>query len=108
MRGQGFTTLPKHGRKPRVAAGRQGMLSKIEALLASAGRPWGYLDDMVARMLGEKRPVEWLDDAQVRQLMQMLIMDAKRHGRLCCNRRSSRITPRCRRCYQSLCSRLPA
>ncbi|MBG6243045.1 MAG: regulatory protein GemA [Candidatus Symbiopectobacterium sp. Dall1.0] len=81
MRRQGFTTLPKQGRKPRVATGRQGMLSKIEALLASAGRLWGYLDGMIARMLGEKKPVEWLDDAQVRRLMQMLIMDAKRHGR---------------------------
>lgn len=36
MRRQGFTTLPRHGRKPHVAAGRQGMLSKTEALLASA------------------------------------------------------------------------
>ncbi|MGL9773812.1 MAG: phage protein GemA/Gp16 family protein [Sodalis sp. (in: enterobacteria)] len=54
MRSQGFTTLPKQGRKPRVAAGRQGMLSKIVALLASAGRPWDYLNGMIARMLGKK------------------------------------------------------
>lgn len=82
MRSQGFTTLLQQGCKPRVAAGRQGMLNKIEALLASAGRPWGSLDGMIARMLGGKKPVEWLDDAQVCRLMQMLIMDAKRHGRL--------------------------
>ncbi|MGL9772865.1 MAG: phage protein GemA/Gp16 family protein [Sodalis sp. (in: enterobacteria)] len=56
MRSQGFTTSPKQGRKPRVAARRQGMLSEIKALLASAGRPWGYLNGMIARMLGEKSP----------------------------------------------------
>ncbi|MGL9773159.1 MAG: phage protein GemA/Gp16 family protein [Sodalis sp. (in: enterobacteria)] len=56
MRSQGFTTLPKQGLKPRAAAGRQGMLSKIGALLvlASTGRPWGYLNGMIARMLGKK------------------------------------------------------
>lgn len=58
------------------------MLSKIEALLAEAGRPWSYLEGIVERMLGEKKPVEWLNDDQVRKLMQMLIVDAKRHGRL--------------------------
>ncbi|EIR0331078.1 DUF1018 domain-containing protein, partial [Salmonella enterica subsp. enterica serovar Give] len=55
---------------------------KIEALLAEAGRPWGYLDGIVERMLGEKKPVEWLDDEQIYKVMQMLIVDAARHGRL--------------------------
>lgn len=81
MRTQGFA-LSSRGRRPRVATGRKAMLSKIEAMLAEAGRPWGYLDGMVERMLGEKKPVEWLNDDQVRKLMQMLIVDAKRHGRL--------------------------
>lgn len=82
MRTQGFAPSSRHGRRPRVAAGRRGMLSKIEAMLAEAGRPWGYLESMVERMLGEKKPVEWLNDDQVRKLMQMLIVDARRHGRL--------------------------
>ncbi|ATF95176.1 gp16 family protein [Cedecea neteri] len=81
MRTQGFAPS-SHGRRPRVATGRRAMLGKIEALLAEAGRPWAYLDGMVFRMLGEKKPVEWLNDDQVRKLMQMLIVDAKRHGRL--------------------------
>lgn len=82
MRDAGFTPSASYGRRPRVAAGRKGMLSKIEALLAEAGRPWGYLDGVTERMLGEKKPLEWLSDDQVRQVMQMLIVDAKRHGRL--------------------------
>lgn len=82
MRSAGFTPSASHGRRPRVASGRKGMLSKIEALLAEAGRPWSYLDGVIERMLGEKKPVEWLNDDQVRQVMQMLIVDAKRHGRL--------------------------
>lgn len=81
MRTQGFAPSYR-GRRPRVATGRKAMLGKIEAMLAEADRPWGYLDGMVERMLGEKKPVEWLNDDQVRKLMQMLIVDAKRHGRL--------------------------
>jgi len=82
MRSVGFTPSASHGRRPRVASGRKGMLSKIEALLAEAGRSWSYLDGVIERMLGEKKPVEWLNDDQVRKVMQMLIVDAKRHGRL--------------------------
>ena len=81
MRTVGFAPSSR-GHRPRVASGRQAMLSKIEAMLAEAGRPWSYLDSIVERMLGEKKPVEWLNDDQVRKLMQMLIVDAKRHGRL--------------------------
>lgn len=81
IRTQGFAPSSR-GRRPRVATGRKAMLSKIEALLAEAGRPWGYLDGIVERMLGEKKPIEWLNDDQVRKLMQMLIVEAKRHGRL--------------------------
>ncbi|MGK0706495.1 gp16 family protein [Yokenella regensburgei] len=81
MRTQGFAPSSR-GRRPRVAAGRKAMLSKIEAMLAEANRPWAYLDGVIERMLGEKKPVEWLNDDQVRKLMQMLIVDARRHGRL--------------------------
>ncbi|EBR9919311.1 regulatory protein GemA [Salmonella enterica] len=81
MRTQGFAPSSR-GRRPRVATGRKAILSKIEALLADAGRPWGYLDGITERMLGEKKPVEWLDDEQIYKVMQMLIVDAARHGRL--------------------------
>lgn len=81
MRAQGFAPSSR-GRRPRVATGRKAILSKIEALLADAGRPWGYLDGITERMLGEKKPVEWLNDEQLYKVMQMLIVDAARHGRL--------------------------
>ena len=81
MRTQGFAPSSR-GRRPRVATGRKAMLGKIEAMLAEASRPWSYLDGIVERMLGEAKPLEWLNDDQVRKLMQMLIVDAKRHGRL--------------------------
>ncbi|EDE8444873.1 DUF1018 domain-containing protein [Salmonella enterica subsp. enterica serovar Pomona] len=81
MRTQGFAPSSR-GRRPRVATGRKAILSKIEALLADAGRPWGYLDGITERMLGEKKPVEWLNDEQIYKVMQMLIVDAARHGRL--------------------------
>ncbi|PII53763.1 hypothetical protein BMF90_07475 [Serratia sp. OLHL2] len=82
MRAQGFAPLARHGKKPNVAAGRKAMVSKIEAILAEAGRPWSYLDGIIKRMLGEVKPLAWLNDDQVRKVLQMLIIDAKRHGRL--------------------------
>jgi len=82
MRTQGFTPLARHGKKPNVAAGRKAMVSKIEAILAEADRPWSYLDGIIKRMLGEVKPLAWLNDDQVRKVLQMLIIDAKRHGRL--------------------------
>lgn len=82
MRSQGFTSVAGHGKKPNVAAGRKAMVSKIEAMLAEAGRPWGYVDTLVERMIGERKPLEWLNDDQVRTVMQILIVDARRHGRL--------------------------
>lgn len=81
MREQGFTPVKQTGRRPNVAVGRKGMVKKIEAMLAEADRPWSYLDGITERMLGEKKPLEWLNDDQVRKVMQMLIVEAKRHGR---------------------------
>jgi len=57
MRTQRFPPSSR-GRRPSVAAGRKAMLSKIVAMLAEAGRLWRYLDSIVERMLGEKKPVE--------------------------------------------------
>nr|WP_237162961.1 regulatory protein GemA [Serratia symbiotica] len=82
MRSQGFAPVASHGKKPNVAAGRKAMVSKMEALLAEANRPWSYLDGIIKRMLGEVKPLAWLNDEQVRKVLQMLIIDAKRHGRL--------------------------
>lgn len=58
LRAQGVVPVPGKGRRPSVAVGCKGMLSKIEALLAEAGHPLAYLHGGVERMLGEKKPVE--------------------------------------------------
>ena len=67
--------------KPRPARSRKMVMSKVEALLAEAKRPWQYADSMALRMFRVMR-VEWLDDDQLQRLMQALIIDAQRHGRL--------------------------
>lgn len=78
----GFVPKPakKAGRKaPRPPATRQVVMSKVEALLADAGRPWAYADGMARHMFQVER-VDWLDDDKLQRLMQALIIDARRHG----------------------------
>lgn len=71
----------KQGRKrPNVKTSRQRMLSKIEAQLAAAGRPWAYADAMALRMCRVER-VEWCDETQLQKLIVALNYDAERHGR---------------------------
>lgn len=72
MRTRGFAPSSR-GRRPRVASGRKAMLNKIEVLLAETGRSWTYLDGIVLQMLGENKPVEWLNDDQVRMTCSPLI-----------------------------------
>ncbi|GKW40716.1 GemA protein [Pectobacterium carotovorum subsp. carotovorum] len=67
----------KHGRKPSVPASKKTVLSKVEALLADASRPWQYAETMAQNMFGV-RYVDWLDIQQLTKLMQALIIDAKR------------------------------
>ncbi len=72
---------PKGRARPNPAASRTTVMSKVEAMLAEAGRAWEYADGMAAKMFKVER-VEWLDDSQLYRLMQALIIDADRHGRL--------------------------
>jgi len=39
------TAAARHGKKPSVAGEKKRLVDKIEALLADARRPWGYLLD---------------------------------------------------------------
>ena len=66
--------------RPKPAQSRNGVMSKIEALLTEAQRPWAYADAMALHMFKVAR-VEWLDDSQLLRLMQALLMDARRHDR---------------------------
>jgi len=82
MKEQGFepTAKKKYGAKPRVAASRQTVLNKIEALLAERDLPWAYAEQMANHMF-KKHYIIWLDDTQLRKLMQALIVDAKRRNK---------------------------
>lgn len=71
-------TSPRHGRKPHVANDRQALLSRIEAHLAYAGRPWAYLQPMVKRFGVER--VEFLTAEQLYKVLQMLEVDARRRA----------------------------
>lgn len=77
--------VPKTVRKPsrpapNAAAERRKLVSKIEAFLAEASRPWAYADALALRMFKVER-VEWCDFDQLRSLIAALAYDAKRKGR---------------------------
>lgn len=67
--------------KPVTTNNKQKYVNKIEALLAEAKRPWSYADAMAKHMFKVER-VEWLDASQTQRLMQALIIDAQRNGRV--------------------------
>lgn len=56
------------------------LMSKVEALLAEAKRPWSYGHGVAKRMFKIER-LEWLDAQQIHKVVQALMIDAKRHGR---------------------------
>lgn len=70
----------KHGRRPSVPKTREGLLSKVEALLADAGRPWSYAESMAKRMFSRER-VDWLTTEELTKLLQALAVDAKRRAK---------------------------
>lgn len=65
---------------PNPASDRKKLIGKIEAQLATAGRPWAYADAMCSRMFKVER-VEWCDSDQLQRLVAALVYDARRHGR---------------------------
>lgn len=71
----------KHGRKPSVAPSRAGLLSKIEALLTEAGRPWQYAESMAKHMFKGRQAIEWLTTEELTKLMVALNIDARRRRR---------------------------
>ena len=62
------------------APGRKRQLSKIEALLAEAGRPWSYVDGMVKKICKVDK-LEFCTPALLSKIIAALMKDAKRHGR---------------------------
>lgn len=78
----GFKVVAKKaGRaKPAVAAPRQRYITKIEAQLATAGRPWAYADAMAKRICNIER-IDWCEPADLLKIIAALTYDARRHGR---------------------------
>lgn len=68
-----------HGAKPAVPAARQAQVSKIEALLADAERPWAYAGAMARRICKVDR-IEWCTAEQLGKIIAALSYDAKRRA----------------------------
>ncbi len=60
--------------------GKSKMMSKIEAFILEAGRPWEYVHSMAKRMYGVDR-IEWCTPDQLHAIIAALAYDAKRHNR---------------------------
>ena len=78
MKRLGFqpSTSTAHAGRPAKTA-QVPLLTKVEALLADAGRPWEYARATAERMFGVER-LEWLRPAQLHRLVAALQIDANR------------------------------
>ncbi|WP_124076126.1 gp16 family protein [Burkholderia gladioli] len=75
----GFAPKRSPGRRPVVSINREAQLSKIEALLAQAGRTWTYADAMAKRICKVDR-VQFCDGEMLGKLIAALSIDAKRRA----------------------------
>jgi phage gp16-like protein len=76
----GFQPVQKPHRRPRVASSRVAQMSKIEALLADAGRPMEYVQGMVKRIC-KVDAIEFCDGEMLGKLIAALQIDANRRGK---------------------------
>lgn len=71
----------KSHRKPgKVAESKQALVSKIEALLADAGRAWAYADGIAQRVC-KVSSVRFCDANQLRKVISALMYDQKRRAK---------------------------
>ncbi|WP_226383383.1 gp16 family protein [Burkholderia mayonis] len=75
----GFEPKRSVGRRPNMAGAREQRLKRIEALLASAGRPWSYLDGMVKRIC-KVDAIEFCDGEMLGKLIAALQYDEQRRS----------------------------
>lgn len=75
MKASGFKD--KRAGKPRPAPDRAAQISKIEALLADAGRPWDYAHGMAKRMFAIER-VDFCTPDHLQRLIAALVYDQQR------------------------------
>ena len=81
MQNSGFKpkTTPKHGKKPTVTKRRQGLIDKIEAILADMGLHWNYAHGVGEQMFKIKR-LQFLNDQQLYKVTQALSKHQKREA----------------------------
>ena len=81
MQNSGFKpkTTPKHGKKPSVTKRRQGLIDKIEAILADMGLHWNYAHGVGEQMFQIKR-LQFLNDQQLYKVTQALSVHQKREA----------------------------
>lgn len=76
----GFKPVRSFGRRPTPRRDRKALISKIEALLADAKRPWSYADAMAKHMFQIDK-VDWCDEDQLWRITAALQIDANRNAR---------------------------
>ncbi|AUI65189.1 MULTISPECIES: gp16 family protein [Glaesserella] len=86
MKAKGFKVKSKqHGKKPDVGNApvnqiRKRYMDKIEAFLTEMQKPWNYAHAICKKSFGINR-LQWCTEEQLRKIVQMLAVSAKRHGR---------------------------
>lgn len=86
MKAKGFKVKSKqHGKKPDVGNApanqiRKRYMDKIEAFLTEMQKPWNYAHAICKKSFGIDR-LQWCTEEQLRKIVQMLAVSAKRHGR---------------------------
>lgn len=86
MKAKGFVVKSKRtGKKPNVGntpanAMRKKYMDKIEAFLTEAKKPWSYAHAICKKACGIDR-LQWCTEDQLRTVVQILGVSAKRHGR---------------------------
>lgn len=81
--GAKFTVAKKAGRTPHnlnSESSRAALMSKIEALLAEALRPWDYAKAMALHMY-KKQALEFCSGKELMGIITALVKNAKREGR---------------------------
>ena len=73
-------TAARKGKRPNPPAGRDALISKIEAQLTEAGRPWAYAHGIAMRMYQVEK-CDWLDARQLQGVIAALYRDAVKHER---------------------------
>lgn len=68
------------GKPTKIAPDKVALVGKVEALLATAERPWAYAHGLAKRMFGAVR-LEWCKPDQLHRLIAALEIDAKRRAK---------------------------